>query len=386
VFFLIFALAIGFAIMLHEAGHFLTARLFGMKCSEFFVGFGPRVWSFRRGETEYGVKAIPAGGYVRILGMNSHDRVDEQDRPRAFYNQPAWQRLVVLVAGSFTHFVIAALLLFVTLAFFAVPRLEGGEPVVSNVTGEVLPGDPAAVAGIEPGDEIVAIDGQATDDFDDIVDIVATSPGEVADVTILRDGERETRQVTIASQNPDGEDIGYLGVSPEGYAFDEGSVAQAATGVFVGEYSLPTLTYRSLAGIAQIFTPESLSNWIAQADTDNARTADGPISLVGAAQVGNQLVRLGAVSSVLLLLAQLNIVLGALNMLPLPPLDGGHVAIVLVERVVNAVRARRGRSTDWELDPAVVTPVALVVILFLGLFGLTALYIDIVNPASQLLQ
>ena len=385
-FYLIFALAIGLAIMLHEAGHFLTARAFGMKCSEFFVGFGPRIWSFRRGETEYGIKAIPAGGYVRILGMNSHDAVDEADRSRAFYNQPAWQRLIVLVAGSFTHFVIAALLLFVTLAFFAVPQLQGGEPVVSNVTGRVLPGDPAAAAGIEPGDEVVAIDGRETATFDEIVDIVAAAPGETVDVTVIRDGERLTRQVSIASQNPNGEDIGYLGVGPEGYAFDEASIGEAARGVVVGEYSLPTLTYRSLAGIAQIFTPESLSSWIAQADTTNERTAEGPISLVGAAQVGNQLVRMGAVSSVLLLLAQLNIVLGALNMLPLPPLDGGHVAIVAVERVVNRVRARRGRSADWELDPAVVTPFALVVIGFLGLFGITALYIDIVNPASALLQ
>lgn len=385
-FFLIFTLAIGIAIMLHEAGHFLTARAFGMKASEFFVGFGPRLWSFRRGETEYGIKAIPAGGYVRIVGMNSHDAVDEADRPRAFHNQPAWQRLIVLVAGSATHFVIAAVLLFVTLAFFPVPRLEGGEPVVSNVIGQVLEGDPAAVAGLQAGDEIVAVGGTPTRDFDDVVEVVASSPGETLAVTVLRNGAEVTREVSVASETPDGRGVGYLGVGPEGYAYDESTVLEALGGVVVGEYSLPTLTWRSLAGIAQIFTLDNLSAWLSQADTDAQRTAEGPISLIGAAQVGNELVRLGAVSSVLLLLAQLNIVLGALNMLPLPPLDGGHVAILGVERVVNGIRARRGRSADWELDPAVVTPVALVVILFLGLFGITALYIDIVNPASQLLQ
>lgn len=385
-FFLIFVFAIGFAIMLHEAGHFLTARMFGMKASEFFIGFGPRIWSFRRGETEYGIKAIPAGGYVRIVGMNSHDAVDPEDRPRAFFNQPAWQRLVVLVAGSATHFVIAAVLLFVTLGFFAVPQLSDGEPVVTNEVGMVVEGAPADEAGVLTGDMVLAVDGVDTPTFDAIVAQVSARPGETVEVTVERDGRTLTRDVAIAARNPAGESVGYLGVAGGAVAFEEQSLPEAAAGVFVGEYSLPSLTAQSLSGIAGIFTPESLSNWLAQADTSNERTTDGPISLVGAAQVGNELVRLGAVSSVLLLLAQLNIVLGALNMLPLPPLDGGHVAILAVEKGVNTVRGWRGRSTDWELDPSVVTPVALAVILFLGIFGITALYIDIVNPASQLLR
>ena len=385
-FFLIFVLAIGFAIMLHEAGHFLTARMFGMKASEFFIGFGPRIWSFRRGETEYGIKAIPAGGYVRIVGMNSHDAVAPEDRPRAFFNQPAWQRFIVLVAGSVTHFVVAAVLLFVTLGFFSVPQLVDGEPVLSNEVGMVVDGAPADAAGLQTGDTVLAIDGVRTPSFDAIVEQVAARPGETAEVTLQRDGQTLTREVEIAAENPAGESTGYLGVAASGLAFEEHSLGEAAAGVFVGEYSLPSLTVQSLTGIAGIFTPDSLSNWLSQADTSNERTTDGPISLVGAAQVGNELVRLGAVSSVLLLLAQLNIVLGALNMLPLPPLDGGHVAILAIEKTVNTVRGWRGRATDWELDPSVVTPVALAVILFLGLFGITALYIDIVNPASQLLQ
>lgn len=385
-FFLIFVLAIGFAIMLHEAGHFLTARAFGMKASEFFIGFGPRIWSFRRGETEYGIKAIPAGGYVRIVGMNSQDPVAPEDRDRAFFNQPAWQRVIVLVAGSATHFVLAALLLFATLAFFEVPQLDDGEPVLTNEVGLVVEDAPAAAAGLLAGDTIVSVAGEPTPTFDAIVAQVAARPGETVPVTVERNGQTRTREVAIAAENPDGEDVGYLGVGSAGVAFTQSSVADAAAGVFIGEYSLPSLTAQSLSGIAQIFTPDSISAWLSQADASAERTADGPISLVGAAQVGNELVRLGAVSSVLLLLAQLNIVLGALNMLPLPPLDGGHVAVLAIERVVNAVRGLRGRSTDWELDPSVVTPVALVVILFLGLFGITALYIDIVNPASELLQ
>lgn len=385
-FFLIFVLAIGFAIMLHEAGHFLTARLFGMKVSEFFIGFGPRLWSFRRGETEYGVKAIPAGGYVRIVGMNAQEQLADADRERAFFNQPAWQRVIVLVAGSFTHYVLAGLLLFVTLAFFAVPQLENGEPVFSNEVGRVLEGDPAAIAGIETGDMITAVDGVPTPTFGDVVAAVSARPGQTVELALTSDGRQRRATVDIAAENPEGEAVGYLGVGNGGVAFTEASLSQAGAGVFVGEYSLPTLTARSLGGLAEIFTLDSLGNWLSQADTANERTAEGPISLVGAAQVGNELVRLGAISSVLLLLAQLNIVLGALNMLPLPPLDGGHVAVLAIERAVNGVRKVQGKTTDWELDPGVVTPVALAVIVFLGLFGLTALYIDIVNPASQLLQ
>ena len=385
-FFLIFALAIGAAIMIHEAGHFLTARMFGMKASEFFVGFGPRIWSFRRGETEYGIKAIPAGGYVRIVGMSSHEPVDEADRPRAFFSKPAWQRFIVLIAGSVTHFVLAAVLIFVTLAFFAVPVIEGGAPVISNVVFEALPGDPADVAGIEAGDEIVAVAGQPVDDFDDVVEVVGASAGRTVDVTVVRGGERLVLPVDVADTRPDGTAGGYLGVRPDGLLFSDASVAEAAGGVVSGPYSVPSLTSQSLVGLANVFTIDSLSAWLRQADPEAERTADGPISLIGAAQVGDELVRLGEVSSVLLLLAQLNIVLGALNMLPLPPLDGGHVAVLGVERAVNAVRRQRGESDDWQLDPAVITPIALVVILALGLFGVTALYIDLVNPASQLLQ
>jgi membrane-associated protease RseP (regulator of RpoE activity) len=310
----------------------------------------------------------------------------DADRERAFFNQPAWQRVIVLVAGSFTHYVLAGLLLFVTLAFFAVPQLENGEPVFSNEVGRVLEGDPAAIAGIETGDMITAVDGVPTPTFGDVVAAVSARPGQTVELALTSDGRQRRATVDIAAQNPEGEAVGYLGVGNGGVAFTEASLSQAGAGVFVGEYSLPTLTARSLGGLAEIFTLDSLGNWLSQADTANERTAEGPISLVGAAQVGNELVRLGAISSVLLLLAQLNIVLGALNMLPLPPLDGGHVAVLAIERAVNGVRKVQGKTTNWELDPGVVTPVALAVIVFLGLFGLTALYIDIVNPASQLLQ
>ena len=110
---LIFLVALLFSVMLHETGHFMAAKKFGMKATQFFVGFGPTLWSFRRGETEYGVKAFPVGGFVKIIGMTSMDEVDPDDEPRSFRRQPGWQRLIVLAAGSFMHFLLAAVMIFV---------------------------------------------------------------------------------------------------------------------------------------------------------------------------------------------------------------------------------------------------------------------------------
>jgi membrane-associated protease RseP (regulator of RpoE activity) len=141
-----------------------------------------------------------------------------------------------------------------------------------------------------------------------------------------------------------------------------------------------------MSGIAQVFTPDSIAAWLQQADGDTPRTTDGPVSLIGAGQVAAALGRAGAFSSVLLLLVQLEIVIGTLNLLPLPPFDGGHLAVLGVESVVNAVRRARGMTADWQVDPASLMPLTLAVLLILGLFALTAFYVDIVNPASELIQ
>ncbi|MGI8574709.1 MAG: M50 family metallopeptidase [Egibacteraceae bacterium] len=389
-FVLIFVVVIAGAIMLHEAGHFATAKLFGMKAERFFLGFGPTLWSFRRGETEYGVKAIPAGGFVKISGMNKFEEVDPADEHRAFYTQPAWQRVVVLSAGSVTHFVLAGILIFAALAFFAVPKLQDGAPVYSDPDtriGIVLPDTPAARAGLRQGDLVTAIDGQQVETFDDLVAAVTPRGGEQVTLEIRRDGATRTLQAELAATNPDGERRGYLGVGPQAeLQYEQRSLAQAAGAVVVGEYSLPTQTLRALGGLASAFSPSSLQSWLGQADQAEERSADGPISLVGAGQVVNALGRMGEFSSILLLLAQLNIVLGALNMLPLPPLDGGHVAVLGIEEAVNGVRRRRGQEPNWQADPRAVTPVALAVLLFFAALSLTAIYIDIVNPASNLLQ
>jgi membrane-associated protease RseP (regulator of RpoE activity) len=382
----LFVIVIVGSIMIHEAGHFLTARQFGMKAERFFFGFGPTLWSTQRGETEYGVKAIPAGGFVKIAGMNRYEEIDPADRPRAFFSKPAWQRAIVLVAGSFTHFVLAAVLLFVAMASFALPRLEDGAPVRSNQITEIVPDSPAAAVGLRPDDRIVAIDGAPTGSFEDVRDAVESRPGQQVELTYERADSTRTVEVTLDERTIDGRTVGLIGLASDQLAFQTWTPPEAAAGVWSGEYALGTQTVRAIEGIVGIFTPESLSSWLSQASGDTPRTGDGPVSLIGAGQAASALASVGAFSSVLVLLAQLQIVIGTLNLLPLPPFDGGHLAVLAVESVVNAVRRRRGATTDWQVDPQALMPLTLAVLLFFGLFALTAIYVDIVNPISELIQ
>lgn len=382
----VFVIVIVGSIMIHEAGHFFTARRFGMRVERFFFGFGPTLWSVRRGETEYGVKAIPAGGFVKIAGMNRYEDVDRVYEGRAFYAKPAWQRAIVLAAGSFTHFVLAALLLFGAMAFYELPELEDGAPVGTTEVTRVVEGSPAAVAGLREGDRIVAIDGSEIATFADLRDLVAARAGEQVEVTFERGDQTATVPVTLDSRELDGRQVGFIGLGSNQLAFRERTVPEAFTGVFVGEYSLPTQFRQSVVGIAQVFAPESLATWLSQADGDTPRTADGPVSLIGAGQAASALGAIGAFSAVIILLAQLQIIIGVLNLLPLPPFDGGHLAVLGVESTVNAMRRRRGMTADWQVDPSTLMPLTLAVLLLFGLFALTAIYVDIVNPISDLIQ
>ncbi|HSK92151.1 MAG TPA: M50 family metallopeptidase [Euzebyales bacterium] len=383
---LVFVVVIVGSIMIHEAGHFFTARWFGMKAERFFFGFGPTLWSVRRGDTEYGVKAIPAGGFVKITGMSRYEDIPDSDRGRAFYAKPAWQRAIVLLSGCVTHFVLAAVLLFSVMAFFELPRLEGGVPVTSNEITEVAPDSPAEAAGLRPQDRVVAIDGTPVESFEDMRGVVASRPGEAVELTYARGSETRTVRVTLGEHTVDGRQAGFIGLASNALVMERYSVGEAFTGVFRGEFSLVTQTVRSLAGIGQVFTPDSIAAWLQQADGETPRTADGPVSLIGAGQVAMTLGQVGAFSSVLLLLAQLQIVIGTLNLLPLPPFDGGHLAVLAAESVVNTVRRARGLTGDWQVDPMTLMPLTLAVLLIVGLFALTAFYVDIVNPASRLIQ
>lgn len=385
----IFVAAIALIILIHEFGHFVTARMFGMKAEKFFIGFGPTLWSTQRGETEYGVKWLPLGGFVKIVGMSPYEDFDEADRDRAYFSKPGWQRAIVICAGSITHFVIAALLLFVALATIGRPPAPD-ELTATNEIREVQPGDPADEAGLEPGEEIVAIDGERTPDFEALVERISPRPGETMVLTV-RDGD-ETREVTVTlAQHPDDPDRGYLGFVPSGppeEAFEPqpmGVGAALAATVTDPFYSIQSVTGLSIGGIAEALSPQGLAEWFGSFD-DEERDAQGVISLVGAGQIVSELGNQGQIFGILFMLVQLNIVLGTLNMLPLPPLDGGHFAVVLVEGGVNGVRRLRGRTETYFVDPARLTPIALLVILFFGTIMISALYLDLVQPASELVN
>src|SRR4051812_27256741 len=195
---LFFVIALLVSVMLHEAGHFLTARAFGMKASRFFVGFGPTLWSTHRGETEYGVKAIPAGGFVKIVGMTDLEEIDPGDEDRAFYRQPAPQRLVVLSAGSLGHFVLAIVLLFLVLAttgdiLKADPTLTLSEvtrciPVDPNADGCTATDPKAPAFGVlKPGDRILAVNDRQVTSYDEMRTLVSGSPGQALTIHLVRD-------------------------------------------------------------------------------------------------------------------------------------------------------------------------------------------------------
>lgn len=375
----IYVAALAFVIMFHEFGHYATAKAFGMKAERFFLGFGPTLWSFRRGETEYGVKALPLGGFVKIAGMSRFEETDPADDGRLFYQQAAWKRAIVLIAGSATHFILAFVLLFTGLAIFGLPTGQATTEV-----GTVMPGSPADSGGLRTGDEIVAIDGVGVAEWEAARSDIQQRPGETVAFTVLRDGSEQVVEVGLGTQTPDGTRQGYLGIVPAEEIRDF-TVAQALRESLAGDLSIVEVTRATVVGLAEVFSPESLAAFFGQVGSDQPRSVeDGSItSLVGAGQVVNTFGSSGNILAVLLILASLNIVFGVLNMLPLPPLDGGHVAVLVIEESVNGVRRLRGVTERWYMDPAVITPVALAVIMFFAVVGLTALYIDITNPLMQ---
>ena len=389
---LIVVLAIVVMIFLHELGHYLTARWAGMKVTEFFIGFGPRIWSYHRGETEYGLKAIPAGAYVRIIGMHNLDEVDPADEPRTYRQKPYWRRMSVALAGSAMHFLIALVLLFVIFVGFGVPD-EGGWQVRQVVpAGEGA--SPAGEAGVEVGDRIVAVEGNEVDDFDALRAEVAARPGETVDLTVERDGTTFETSATLAEAvdadgrtvvTEEGEPVGFLGVSAEvsrerlgviestGRAFSDFGRLTAESGKALGRFFTPS----GLSSFAdQVFAPaEEPPEGVTTGSTVPADEAgeERLVSIYGAARIGAQAAETGAVG-LLSFLVLINIFIGIFNLVPLLPLDGGHVAIATYERL----RSRGGER--YYVDVRKLLPVTYAVVVVLITIGVAALYLDIANP------
>lgn len=389
----IVVLALLFMIFMHELGHYLTARRAGMLVTEFFIGFGPRIWSFKRGDVEYGLKAIPAGAYVRIIGMTNLEEVDPADESRTYRQAPFWQRFSVAVAGSTMHFLMAFLLLFTVFVGFgernlsdwtiaAITPSEGltqdGEPVES----------PAVVAGLQEGDRILRLDGVPIDEFTDLKDVVETRPGETVTLVVRRDGETIETTTTLLANGPDGAAEGFLGVSGQAPRQRLGVLPsiQRAGGEFVN------ITYQSVASLGRFFSPSGITGFVDQAvnanDPDNAPPAAGEapseaeenriVSIYGAARIGTQATEAGIVS-LLFFLALINIFIGVFNLVPLLPLDGGHVAIAIYEKFKEW---RIGNHRRYFVDVGKLLPFTYGVVAVLVTIGVMALYLDIANPIN----
>ena len=370
-------------VFFHELGHYLTAKWAGMKVTEFFIGFGPRVWSFRRGETEYGIKPIPAGAYVKIIGMHNLEEVDPEDEPRTYRQQPYWRRMSVALAGSTMHFIMAFVLLYGLLVFFETPRADSREWTVDEVTAD----SPAETAGIEPGDRVVAIDGREVAKFGDLREVIGDRIGETSVVRFERDGRTIERTITI-DEHPDDSSRGFLGVSADIPEERDGPIE--GIGNTFTEFG--HIFKESGKALFSFFSPSSLGDYADKVST--AGTEDDPVddrrstrdriedegnrflSPVGAVRLGADMADSG-LAGLFAFLVMINIFVGIFNLVPLLPLDGGHVAIATYEKIRSMISGRR-----YYVDVAKLLPLTYAVVILLVTIGITALYLDLIDPIS----
>lgn len=365
---LVFVVALLIAIFLHELGHFMTARWTGMKATQFFIGFGPRLWSFRRGETEYGVRALPLGAFVRIIGMNNMDEVDPADEGRTYRSKSYPRRLLVISAGSLMHMLIAIALLFVV-------YVADGETVARDGAqiGFVEESGPAAAAGLRTDDVVLSIDGQSVTGSEDLGRIVqADEPGSTLRFELLRDGAVVDTSVTLGSNADPGSPLfgkPYVGVS-SGPFFDviEHSVPAAAANAVVDIF--PT-SWEMTKGAVKVLNPINIFTHVTGTNDD---IATRPTTLVGVTGLSDDVGESQGIIGILFLLAVLNVFVGVFNMFPLLPLDGGHAAIATYERL----RERKGER--YYADVAKMMPFAMAVMTVLLFLFMSGLYLDITQP------
>jgi membrane-associated protease RseP (regulator of RpoE activity) len=382
-----FSVGLLLSVMLHEAGHFTTAKAYGMKASRFFVGFGPTLWSFHRGETEYGVKALPFGGFVKIDGMTALEQIAPEDEARAFYKQPAGRRTVVLSAGSFMHFVIAILLVFGIIA------ATGQDPLHSKTTTTVdqvescVPLDPnadacaatdpraPALGKLRAGDQITSVDGVAVSSYTGLVDQLQSHPGESVTLDLLRGGKPMTVSLTTIAVKEGSKEVGKIGIASRVVGRPV-SFAGAFGKTFTTLGTFITSTVSALGNIP---------HEVHQVITGQQRNGNEAGSVVDVARVSGQISASGAgigdiVASLLLILAELNLFVGLFNLLPLLPLDGGHIAILGFEEARTRVYRLIGRQDPGRVDIMKVLPVTYAFVAVFVALSLILLYAGITNP------
>ena len=417
---LVMVLAVVVMIFLHELGHFVMAKRAGMKVTEFFLFFGPKLWSFRRGETEYGIKLIPAGAYVKIPGMVNLDEVAPEDEARTYRQKSFPQRIGVAVAGSAMHFMLAFVLIFVALVIVGQPHgtLAQADDARPTVIDNVLPGSGAAAAGLQGGDRIAKVAGTPTPDSDALASAVAPNRGDTVPVVVVRDGAKLTVPVELKAytyhDDVDGTVRRKCGLGIE-MAPAPNERLSPAEGLVQTPKEFGQILWLSAQGLGRFFSPSGIKDFAGQvgsahedrasqqkADQADKQTSSDPCaskkvaptsaggtSASGGSSSGQNrilsiygLVRLGSdvggvdPAALLGLFALINIFIGMFNLIPLLPFDGGHVAIACYERV----QEKRLHRRRYFADVTRLLPITYGVVLLLGMLFVSSLYLDVVNP------
>lgn len=370
---LAFVVALLLSVMIHEFGHYLTAKRYGMKVTEFFLGFGTRIFSLQRGETEFGIKAIPAGGYCKIEGMTPGDVMPVGEENRAFYKASSGRKLIVLGAGSFLHFVIGYVLLF---TLFAGIGTTQALPIIA----EVIKGSAAQSAGIMVGDEVTSIDGKKVTDWYKDVTVIRNSQGRELTLGIKRAGQELIITAAPTLETIDGTERFLLGIINE--------VGLKRTGVVTSFKNAGVVTkdflFESVKSLAKL--PSKIPELWGQTVNGEERDVNGLVGVVGVARVSGQAVSSDELSAMerlatfVLIIASLNIFVGIFNLLPILPLDGGHMAVAIADEIRAFIARLRGRSRPAAIDVTVLTPITMVVFVILAALTLLLLVADIVNP------
>ncbi|WP_421845794.1 M50 family metallopeptidase [Mycobacterium sp.] len=391
----LFALAILISVALHECGHMWVARATGMKVRRYFVGFGPTLWSTRRGETEYGLKAVPLGGFCDIAGMTPVEDLDPDEHDRAMYKQATWKRAAVLFAGPGMNFVICLALIYGIALVWGLPNLHPPTTALVGETGciapEVTQGElgsctgpgPAAEAGIRAGDVVVKVGDTAVSTFDEMAKAVRKSHG-IVPIVVERDGTPVTVNVDIASTQrwiPDGQggrlkpvNVGAIGVGAAQVGPTQYGVFSAVPGTVAFTADLTAEVGKALVAI-----PGKVGALV-RAIGGEQRDPETPISVVGASIIGGDTVDHGLWVAFWFFLAQLNLILGAINLVPLLPFDGGHIAVAVFEKIRNMVRSARGMVAAAPVNYLKLMPATYVVLVLVVGYMLLTVTADVVNP------
>jgi len=353
------AFAIIFFVTAHEAGHFIAAKSVGMKATQFFFGFGPKIWSTQRGETEYGFKWIPLGGYVRIVGMNPLEEISPEDMGRTYREKKFWEKSVVVLAGVGMNFLLAFLMFYGILLINGVPAAPTPEVAV------VVENSPAAEAGLQEGDIIISINGEPVTEWTDATTALEDAGPGPAEVVVDRDGETVVVEaVLVENENIAG--AGFLGVAP---VIPENEAVGLIEGVGLAGRLVWNGITETFNALFQMVRPSSLAQYfgVFLGDTD-VPAEIRPVSPIGIVSIGAQA---QDAAFFMAILAHINVILATINLLPLFPLDGGHFAVALYEKI-----------TGREADIRRLAPIAVAVVGLFIFLGFVAIILDVTDPIN----